>query len=444
MTCTATGIAQAGQYANAATVIGSPPAGVDPPLPVTDPSHYFGANASVRVEKSTNGEDADSAPGPVIDVGVPVTWTYVVTNTGNEPLTDVTVVDNHLPSLDISCQADDNDHVIASLGVGEVVTCTAIGSAESGQYANVVTVTGTPPAGVNPPLPTTDPSHYFGVHASVEIEKSTNDADADLPPGPTIGVGDPVIWHYVVTNTGNEALTDVTVTDDRVPASDISCLEDDLDNVIDILNVGQVVTCTATSVASMGPYANMATVVGTPVVIVNPPVTTTDPSHYNGALAGLRIEKLTNCIDADVAPGPRIEVGEPVTWTYVVTNTGTVDLIVVEVTDDEVPAGSISCPVDNLDNVIDTLAVGQTVTCAASGTATAGQYSNTATVTGTPPVGVDPPLPVTDPSHYFGGQSIIGIPTLSGWMLLLMAILLAFSSWFQMYRKRRGRATNRN
>jgi len=278
----------------------------------------------------------------------------------------------------------------------------------------------------------------------VEIEKSTNDADADLPPGPTIGVGDPVIWHYVVTNTGNEALTDVTVTDDRVPASDISCIEDDLDNVIDILNVGQVVTCTATSVASMGPYANIATVVGTPVVIVNPPVTTTDPSHYNGALAGLRIEKLTNGMDADMAPGPRIEVGEPVTWTYVVTNTGTVDLIVVEVTDDEVPAGNISCPVDNLDNVIDSLPIGQTVTCTASGTATAGQYSNTATVTGTPPVGVDPPLPVTDPSHYFGGQSIIDIPTLSGRMLLFMSILLAFSSWFQMYRKRRRRATNQN
>ena len=36
-----------------------------------------------------------TAPGPGIPVGDPVTWTYVVTNPGNLPITDVAVTDDH-------------------------------------------------------------------------------------------------------------------------------------------------------------------------------------------------------------------------------------------------------------------------------------------------------------------------------------------------------------
>ena len=51
--------------------------------------------------------------------------------------------------------------------------------------------------------------------ASIRIKKSTNGQDADEAPGPTIAVGATVNWDYVVTNTGNVALTGVVVTDDR-------------------------------------------------------------------------------------------------------------------------------------------------------------------------------------------------------------------------------------
>jgi len=40
-------------------------------------------NPSIDIEKATNGEDADNPTGPLIPVGDTVTWTYVVTNTGN-------------------------------------------------------------------------------------------------------------------------------------------------------------------------------------------------------------------------------------------------------------------------------------------------------------------------------------------------------------------------
>ena len=49
---------------------------------------------AVKIKKSTNGEDADNAPGPSILVGSAVTWRYVVTNTGTINLTGIVVVDD--------------------------------------------------------------------------------------------------------------------------------------------------------------------------------------------------------------------------------------------------------------------------------------------------------------------------------------------------------------
>jgi hypothetical protein len=63
------------------------------------PEAQFGNNCrvigpSVDIQKSTNNQDADVAPGPRIPVGSPVTWTYVVTNNGSLSLSSITVVDD--------------------------------------------------------------------------------------------------------------------------------------------------------------------------------------------------------------------------------------------------------------------------------------------------------------------------------------------------------------
>ena len=114
----------------------------------TDPSHYFGeepgGEPGIDVEKATNGEDADSPPGPTVPLYdavcastvspfetlaercVPVaqvTWTYVVTNTGSVPLGGITVVDDKIGS--ITCPK-------TSLAPGESMTCTATGAGPGG------------------------------------------------------------------------------------------------------------------------------------------------------------------------------------------------------------------------------------------------------------------------------------------------------------------------
>ncbi len=383
VTCEATGTATAGQYDNLGTATGTPPAG--PPVDDEDPSHYFGADASIDIEKATNGADADSPTGPFIAVGNPVNWTYEVENTGNVALTNVSVTDDQ--GVTVTCPQD-------TLAAGESMTCTANGTATAGQYDNLGTATGTPPAG--PPVDDEDPSHYFGADASIDIEKATNGADADSPTGPFIAVGDPVNWTYEVENTGNVALTNVSVTDDQ--GVTVTCPQD-------TLAAGESMTCTANGTATAGQYDNLGTATGTPPA--GPPVDDEDPSHYFGADASIDIEKATNGADADSPTGPFIAVGDPVNWEYEVTNDGNVDLTDVEVTDSDVAASAIDCGAPDNDNVIESLAVGQTVTCEATGTATAGQYDNLGTATGTPPAG--PPVDDEDPSHYFGADASIDI-----------------------------------
>lgn len=107
---------------------------------------------AVRIEKSTNGEDADSPPGPSIPVGGAVTWRYVVTNTGTIGLTGVSVVDDK--GVVVNCAGQ------TSLAVGQVLTCTGTGVATLGQYSNIGKVTANSASGA---VDASDPSHYLGV-----------------------------------------------------------------------------------------------------------------------------------------------------------------------------------------------------------------------------------------------------------------------------------------
>ncbi len=103
------------------------------------------------------------------------------------------------------------------------------------------------------------------------------------------------------------------------------------------------------------------------------------------------IEKATNGEDADAPPGPTVPMGELVTWTYVVTNVGTMSLADVSVLDDRgvVP----DCPAT-------VLAPGASMTCVGQGTALAGQYRNVGSVSA---MGTDGTVVTdSDPSHYLG------------------------------------------
>jgi len=374
-TVEAAGIAIEGQYANDSCAVGYTEE--RDRVSDCDPSHYFGKTPEepdVDIEKHTNGEDADLPPGPTLQPGDTVIWEYIVTNTGSVDLFDLNV-------------SDDKEGFIGTipfLAAGDSKTLIHTGIARPGQYANEGCVVGKSAAGVE--VEDCDPSHYDPPgydEPAIDIEKATNGEDADDPTGPSIPSGDTVEWTYVVINTGAEPLWGVFVYDEQ--EGHITCPER-------FLAVGESMTCTQYGTAVEGQYANEAWVTGWGY---NQLVTDADRSHYYGGSGGydelaIDLEKATNGEDADFPQGPQIETGATVTWTYVVTNTGAEPLWGIYLFDEE--EGHISCPARFL-------AVGDSMTCTATGIAESGQYANEAWVTGW---GYTGQASDTDWSHYYG------------------------------------------
>lgn len=118
---------------------------------------------AVDIEKYTNGQDADSAPGPSIGVGQPVTWEFRVTNKGTVSLTGIVVTDDK--GVSVGCGG------VTTLGAGASMTCTGSGVAVLGQYRNVGTVTANFTfQSTSGSVTDSDASHYLGILPQEEDE----------------------------------------------------------------------------------------------------------------------------------------------------------------------------------------------------------------------------------------------------------------------------------
>ena len=183
---------------------------------------------------------------------------------------------------------------------------------------------------------------------AISINKLTNGGDSV-----TVLIGEQVIWSYQLINTGNSPLSNIAVTDNQGVV--VTCPQT-------TLAPGQSITCDGAGVAQLGAYSNIGTVTATYLTTT---VTDSDASSYFGAAPSMTIDKRTNGSD-----NPRIAVGDTVTWTYLVTNTGNIAIDSLVVIDDQGVA--VSCPTS-------TLAVGEATTCTGTGTAVAGPYENKGT-----------------------------------------------------------------
>ncbi|HXW00567.1 MAG TPA: hypothetical protein VEC93_19275, partial [Anaerolineae bacterium] len=237
----------------------------------------------IALEKFTNDEEADTPPGPMVPVGEPVTWAYLVTNTGQITLTNIVVTDSDL-NVTVSCPKNE-------LIPEEHMTCTASGTAAAGQHSNTGHVEAEDVSQSQTLVSADDDSHYFGVDSGITLQKSTNGQDANAAPGPSILVGGSVNWTYLVHNTGNVTLSNIQVSDDQ--GVSVSCPKTSL-------SPDESMICTASGTATPGQYANTGTVTATPPL--GPAVTASDDSHYFGAVPGITLQKSTNGQDANAAP----------------------------------------------------------------------------------------------------------------------------------------------
>jgi len=239
---------------------------------------------AIQVTKSVNGAPADSsATAAAVVTGGPVTLGYVVTNRGLESVEVSSLADDREPGLLLDatlCVGPDGLALTAArpvlLAANATIVCSLDVIATAGLVLGTATVQGT---GVTSGTAVfdTDAGYYLAspAVASVSISVFTNGiAVADASTAPALALGSRVTWTYVVTNTGNDRLRGVTVTDNREGAATCPATT---------LLPGEAMTCTIFGTAGLSPYTNTAAVAASGV-LSNTPVTAADTSYYRGVL----------------------------------------------------------------------------------------------------------------------------------------------------------------
>jgi uncharacterized repeat protein (TIGR01451 family) len=286
-------------------------------------------------------------------VGDTITYTYTVTNTGDVTLYDVSVSDNKLGAITL---------LDTTLDPEESTTGTAIHVAtaiEIGELVNVATAYGYPPEQSTPVQAQDEANVTVSARpeASISIDKVAAPA--------SVYVGETVTYTYTVTNTGDVILNNVSVTDDKLGV--VTLLDTTLDP--DESTTGTA-TYTAT-IDDVGELTNIAVAAGDPAD-ESGTVQAQDEATVTIAAKSISIVK--------IASTESLQAGGTITYTYLVTNTGSVTLYNVTVADDKLVGVEIVLAKTTLEPGENTTGTAQYLTTSAD----VGTLTNIATVTGEP------------------------------------------------------------
>ena len=241
--------------------------------------------ADLEIETRVNGQDADSPTGPILVPGGSLSLTYLVTNPGIVSLpVPVVVDDNGTPGTtgdDFSptfTGGDTNGN--NQIDVGETWTYTSTRTVVAGGRTHTGKATTT---NSTTTIIKTDAGNYFGSAPAVALQTSVNGDDADSPPGPTLASGSSATFDYVLTNTGNVAVSSVVVVDDNGTPGNAG---DDFNptftggdtNSNNILDLGETWTFTAVRTVIAGQYTHTSSASG--LDSINQLASGFDPTSY--------------------------------------------------------------------------------------------------------------------------------------------------------------------
>jgi uncharacterized repeat protein (TIGR01451 family) len=364
--------------------------GSTPPVPyrVTDSSGQD-ADSTVVIQVTlvaapalTLVKSASPSDPAAFLAGTPITYSFVVTNTGNVAMNNIAIDDSTFsgenPMSTPVCPQP-------TLAAGAQEVCTAnytltVADVNSGSVSNTATATGVAQGSL---VTTVTTPSSFGVPISaapsMTLVKSVSPTTANH-------AGDSVTYSFVVTNTGNVSLHGVAISEGAfsgtagVPA--VTCPPS-------AILPGQALTCTA-------PYALSQADVDAGSVSNTATASSLDP---NGATVVSSAASAT----LTLTPQPAVTfektasrstitaVGQAVRYSFAITNSGNLTLSVPTVNEGVFTGsgalGTVTCPASPA-----SLAPAQTLTCTASYVTTAadllgGTIENTATATVTTPTG---------------------------------------------------------
>jgi len=407
----------AGAVVNLAKTVGTPPNLIDPEdpdgpgtpqEPVTDEDPAVVSleqtTAIALVKDGTLDTSASSEVGDLIE------YTFTITNTGNVVLDDVQVTDEMLADAGVAITIEDSawPGAIGVLNPTESV----VGSAsypltqadiDAGAVDNVAVATGVSP--IDDPE---NPGEKISPtdEDDVTIPVNTNPALALVKTGEFTDkavVGDTITYGFTVTNTGNQTLESVQVTDEMLADAgvDITFATNAWPAAVGVLAPGESVvgealyTLTQADIDA-GHVYNLASATGVPPTTpggdVPPPL---PPVEDDVDLPTPATPVITLVKTGALADGSR--AGDRVEYTFVATNTGNLTLTEVSISD---PMVGLSALVYDWSAATaeGVLAPGEQVTATAQYTLTqadvdAGHVDNLASTTGTPPNAYDPEDP---------------------------------------------------
>ncbi len=368
------------------------------------------------ITKTSTGV-VDTNGNGIIDAGDTINYTFVVTNTGNIDLTGISVTDANATvvpatTIDLVVGAVDNSTYTASyiITAGDITagnfTNTAVASAPNPLGGAAVTDNSDDPNNPTNVDPNNDgspddPTVTDLRQPLLDITK-TSTGVVDTNGNGIIDAGDTINYTFVVTNTGNIDLTGIGVTDANatvVPATTIDLVVGAVDNstytASYIITAGDI---------TAGTFNNQAVASAlNPLNPLGPPVTdnsddptdatnvdpNNDGSPDDPTVTDLRQPLLditkTSTGVVDTNGNGIIDAGDTINYTFVVTNTGNIDLTGISVTDANatvVPATTIDLVVGAVDN--STYTASYIIT---AGDITAGNFSNTAVASAPNPLG---------------------------------------------------------
>ncbi|AOW10815.1 DUF7507 domain-containing protein [Flavobacterium gilvum] len=322
-----------------------------------------------------------SVVGGTGKVGDLVTYTFTVTNTGDTTLNGIVINDALTNSVNLSVTPS----TLVPNGIGTATSTYIIKQSDidAGKITNSATVTGTIPTGGT----VTDISGTTITDNTPTVTTLTTSPSIAVVKTSVVGgtgkVGDVVTYTFTVTNTGNTTLSNIVIND---------VLTNTVNKVVTVGNLAPNATATTTvtyiikqSDIDAGKITNSATVTGTtPAGGTVTDISGTAITNDTPTVTTLTTSPSIAVVKTSVV-GTTIKVGDKVTYTFTVTNTGntTLNNIVIN---------------DALTNTVNLAVTPSTLAPNSIGTATstyiikqsdidAGQITNSATVIGTIPTG---------------------------------------------------------
>ncbi len=326
---------------------------------------------SIKIEKT--GTFNNEINNDFADVGETISYEFLVTNTGNVTLTNISVTDKYIPSTITGGVTVLQPEQSTTFKASYTITQEDI---DNGSFYNEATVTGTPPTGkdVSHTDEDTVTLKKFIPAPQAEISLSKVGTFNDENENGFAETGETINYKFTVTNTGNVKLTNISITDEYILSSIIGG-ESELE--IGASTVFTAVYTITEADLNNGEFYNKATVTGKVSDDKNVSATDDDKVVLIKISPAISLKKEGTFIDNN--DSGYAEVGDTISYKFTVTNTGNIKLQTIIIKDPKIK-GDITGNTIDLEVGKQTVLVGTYVIT--SEDINAERVENTATVEG--------------------------------------------------------------